>query len=165
MKPRVIIHDTDTRQWLSFSGLQQAYCIHSLGDVVDALAKIEQAVSEHGLWAAGWLGYEASTAFDAALNTHAPGDFPLLWMALFEHCEAVDIEAIAPADGTDAMKRVVWRPNINVADYSDYMARIKHQLAEGNSYQVNYTFKQTANACCAASPPTSGQTGRSPSHY
>ena len=143
--PRVIIRDEKAGQWLSFSGLRQSFCLSRVSDIIPALERIEKAVCDEGLWAAGWISYEASPAFDGAYVTHASGEFPMMWMALFGTCEPVDLNLALRVEKNNSMRDVNWLPSISLPDYHQKIAQIKNQLSEGNSYQVNYTFRQAAD--------------------
>jgi len=143
-KPGIIIRDHAGEQWLSFSRPRQIFCVTSIDEVVDSLGQLEQSIIEQGLWAAGWVSYEASAAFDSALETHIPGKFPVLWFALYEHCEVIDLESVASIETTKSLKSVDWTLGIDPKQYHKNISQIKHELNEGNSYQVNYTFRQTA---------------------
>ena len=59
--------------WLAFD---QPVAVHA-ADTVDAVVSVLQSVDDaldQGLYAAGYLSYEAAPAFDPALRAHAPGD-------------------------------------------------------------------------------------------
>ena len=89
-----------------------------------------------GKYAAGFLAYEAAPAFDAALRTHPPGDFPLAWFGIYDAPEAL------PPLGelVDGVDPVPWRPLIDEAAYRDGVARIRALIEAGDTYQLNYTF-------------------------
>src|ERR1035437_7802055 len=53
-----------------------------LAEVKTCLQQVAEKVSQ-GLYAAGFLTYEAAPAFDAALCAHPPGDLPLVWFGLY----------------------------------------------------------------------------------
>ena len=52
-------------------------------------------------YAAGFISYEAAPAFDRALTTRPPDDFPLLWFGLYEMADERSLEELAasPPDG------------------------------------------------------------------
>ncbi|MCC6135830.1 MAG: aminodeoxychorismate synthase component I [Candidatus Contendobacter sp.] len=114
---------------------------HQADEVIPALQAIEAAVNQHRLYAAGFLCYEAAAAYDLA--GHAPfPEVPLLWFGLYEQATPI---RDWPALIAQAAQRPVgaisdWHPTISLADYEQAFDRIKHYLAAGHSYQVNYTF-------------------------
>ncbi|MFH2098361.1 MAG: aminodeoxychorismate synthase component I [Pseudomonadota bacterium] len=139
MPPEVILHDASANQWLRFSRLRRVKEVWDLAGVIPALEEVERAVEGSGLWAAGFLAYEAAPAFDPALAVREPDpDLPLLWFGLFEPPEPFDLpaplehESVAPAS---------WTPTADRAGYDNALARIKDHIAAGNTYQVNYTLR------------------------
>jgi len=136
-------------------------------DVASALERIAAAV-DAGLWAAGFIAYEAAPAFDSALAAHAPlPDMPLLWFGLYEsprggrspacHAEALREgwdRATVPTEGLQeppqslgqsAWRIGPWTPLLSEADYLAAIARIRDHIAAGDTYQVNYTFPLRAS--------------------
>ncbi|NJM12203.1 MAG: aminodeoxychorismate synthase component I [Synechococcaceae cyanobacterium SM1_2_3] len=102
---------------------------------------IEAAVTQHGLYAAGFISYEAAAAHDLAV--HAPlADVPLLWFGLYEQAEPIpNWQALLTASGRSSATAISdWQPAISPADYEKAVDRIKDYLASGDCYQVNYTF-------------------------
>ena len=106
-----------------------------LEDVLPALAAVERA-SEAGLYAAGYVTYEAAPAFDAALATHPPSGQPLLWFGVFAKTETLEPEmrcSAAPPNG--------WVAGTTEADYREAVATLRENIADGVTYQTNYTVR------------------------
>jgi len=60
--------------------------------LVAQLRRIEQAVERQGLFAAGFLSYEAASAFDSGLTVcEDSGCFPLMWFGLYRQSRPVDL--------------------------------------------------------------------------
>ncbi len=104
-------------------------------DAVPPLLERLDAAARDGLWAAGFLTYEAAPAFDPAFVTRPPGPLPAAWFGLFERPRA----AAAPGGGDYAVSE--WRPSIERDRYGDAIARIRERIAAGDTYQINYTFR------------------------
>lgn len=106
-------------------------------------------VNHTGLYAAGFLSYEASPAFDAALSVQPPDpDLPLLWFGLFRQPQVLqDLEQASrelqfPAQGCPfSDSSAPWRPSISLKQFEQAIAQIKQAIAQGNTFQVNYTFR------------------------
>ncbi len=145
MQHKIIIRDDSQEQWLSFSKPRKIYSIERLEQVLTTLEQIEFQVQEQGLWAAGWISYEASPAFDTALITHPPGEFPLLWFGLFEKCEFIDLDQWVSSDHVNVFQQTIWSLNSNLPDYTKKINQIKNEIRDGNTYQVNYTIRQYAD--------------------
>lgn len=111
------------------------------------LRQIESHVQAAGIPAVGFLSYEASPAFDEALICHDPGDFPLLWFALFEKQEYwTDL----PDPENPIHEKIAWRADLSRKDYRQAVQSIKSDLASGKTYQVNFTYR--LNACFHLDP-------------
>src|SRR5688500_5802021 len=77
-------------EWLHFAEPNQIIAAYTLGVVLPALREIERLVEVNDWYAAGFLSYEAASAFDPALRTRTPKRtsgvrdvFPFLWFGLY----------------------------------------------------------------------------------
>jgi para-aminobenzoate synthetase / 4-amino-4-deoxychorismate lyase len=107
-------------------------------DVLPALNEVEAAVRTRGLWAVGYLSYEAAPAFDPALAAHSPGALPLLWYGLYPPPQVSASLAFAQSA---RIPQYAWRPSVTKADYDAAIARIRALIAAGDTYQVNYSLR------------------------
>lgn len=103
---------------------------------MDEVAKAVDA----GMFAAGFITYEAAPGFDTTLITHPPGELPLAYFALYVEPPA-QTEALAMQDSFSVG---AWVPGIGEQEYRQSIARIRDLIAAGDTYQVNYTFPMTA---------------------
>jgi para-aminobenzoate synthetase/4-amino-4-deoxychorismate lyase len=89
--------------------------------------------------AAGFISYEAGHALEPKLApfVRSPGSSepPLLWFGLFE--EVRPAPALLPPEGAWAGDPV---PAISFAAYASAVDRIRSLIADGDVYQVNFTF-------------------------
>ena len=82
----VVIHDPKRNRWLSFENPERIVVAHRREDVLPALQDVEHEVNTRGLFAAGFLSYEAAPAFDTALTVRSDDSgFPLLWFLSLIH--------------------------------------------------------------------------------
>ncbi|MBI4557617.1 MAG: aminodeoxychorismate synthase component I [Candidatus Hydrogenedentes bacterium] len=109
-------------------------------EVGNCLQSIEQAVAG-GLYAAGFVAYEAASAFDPALVTHDSGELPLLRFGLYQRVESRTPEP----PGAPDYEVGPWSSLISETDYRDGVRRIREWIAAGHTYQVNYTFPMRAS--------------------
>ena len=137
MSNTVILHDAARGQWLSFREPVQVLEARQVEAVLPALREAEALVNAHGLYAAGFLSYEASPAFDPSFRVRADsGDFPLLWFGLFAPPEVVAGPEPATMDlGGE------WNPSVTRAEYAAAIDCVQAHIARGDTYQVNYTFR------------------------
>ncbi len=134
--------------WLRFCEPVEVLTARTAEEISECLEKIETS----GLWASGFISYEAAGAFDEALKTHAPGGLPLLQFGLFnepEHVGQTPSSARFPQAGAPAPQNSYqlgeWTPSVTRGEYAEAIAAIKEHIAAGDTYQVNYTFRLTAD--------------------
>ncbi|MGA2617497.1 MAG: aminodeoxychorismate synthase component I [Thermoguttaceae bacterium] len=123
--------------WLCFDDLVEVVETWQPAEVLAKLQTVEQSVSR-GLYAAGFLAYEAARGMDKALCTHGGGKLPLVWFGLFRRMVQQDAE---PDDRRNGFSVGPWRPSIAPVQYDACIDRIRDYIARGHTYQVNYTIK------------------------
>ena len=127
---------------LCFSRPVEVVEARTVGEVRPALRRVEEAAGE-GLYAGGFVAYEAAPAFDSSLVVRggAAESLPLLWFALFRAPDAY-----GPAEGARARFRVSrWSPSVDRAVYERSVAAVREAVARGDTYQTNYTFRLRAH--------------------
>ncbi|ELS04832.1 aminodeoxychorismate synthase, component I [Xenococcus sp. PCC 7305] len=135
---QIVIHDANRKQWLKFSQPSQVIQANCLAEVLSRWQLVNELVQKHKFYAVGFISYEAAAAFDSSLVTHHKIAFPLLWFGLYSRPEAIDLPEGA-ADFT-----LDWQSKISEGFYHRAIAKIKDYIAQGDSYQVNYTIKLLA---------------------
>jgi para-aminobenzoate synthetase / 4-amino-4-deoxychorismate lyase len=143
----------DGTEWLYFTEACRLVIAEELDDVLPALREVERLVQTDHWYAAGFLSYEAAPAFDPALRTCASrfrdvaptdlngpsaptNDFPYLWFGLYPEPHTI----VLPKPGKE--KQILdWTPTTELETYSGAIAKIKDHIAEGRTYQVNYTMR------------------------
>jgi para-aminobenzoate synthetase/4-amino-4-deoxychorismate lyase len=114
-------------------------------DVVPTLEAAEAAAGR-GLWAAGFVAYEAAPGFDPrlAVRDHDQddpfADLPLIWFALFERAEETALP-VPPDDGVAVAPADTWVPTTSREQHAAAIARIRGLIAAGETYQVNHTIR------------------------
>ncbi|MDQ2693404.1 MAG: aminodeoxychorismate synthase component I, partial [Chloroflexota bacterium] len=134
----ILLKDGD--RWLHFVDPYYLISVYTLDGVLSALREVEQRVEEKGWHAAGFLSYEAASAFDPDLPTHPSEqhipDFPYLWFGLYPAPEPVTLPEPNTHPGA-----FDWIPTVAQEDYHAAVERIRHHIAAGQTYQVNYTMR------------------------
>jgi para-aminobenzoate synthetase/4-amino-4-deoxychorismate lyase len=152
-------------EWLRFSDPVEILTARTPDEVFQCLERIETS----GLWAAGFISYEAASAFDDALKTHSTSGLPLLCFGLFKNAEQAFLPAPVQAGslhchqfGEKNVEQTLlsahsckegrqeclphyqlgaWTPSVTRGEYVEAIAKIKEHIAAGDTYQVNYTFR------------------------
>ncbi len=107
------------------------------------------SAAARGLWAAGFVAYEAAPGLDPELSVRVrpPDDpfaeLPLAWFALFERKE--DLTPLEPGRlDPSGSAGSPWRPSVDRATYDAAVERIRELIAAGHTYQVNHTIRLRA---------------------
>lgn len=141
--PCAVVHDAARDVWLLFEAPRRVVAATACAEVLPALHAVEHAVRDGGLHAVGFVAYEAAPAFDAALKVRPDRGFPLLWFGLFDAPAELDLPQ-APS-GAFAVPGD-WKPTVDPAAYAEAIAAVKDAIREGETYQVNYTYRLHASA-------------------
>ena len=160
MHPAVVLRDAASGRWLRFTRPHDIIVATSIDAVGDALRRAESCVNDDGRWAAGFITYDAAPAFDDALVARSGSSEPLLWFGLFDAPESVT----APSSSADA-PLPSWAPTMSRADYEAALERVKAHIADGDTYQVNYTFRLQAPCATDAWPLFASLVDAQPSSY
>lgn len=111
--------------------------------VEDVLRVLKNA--EHwwrsGYYVAGFLAYEAASAFDSAMRTHTPSQQPLVWLGVFKEPKRSQSnkESGIPVPQT-------WTAQLDEETYYRHIETIRRAIFQGDTYQINYTLRMTAPA-------------------
>lgn len=139
MLNKIVLRDNENSAWLVFEKPLEVFTASHAAEVRPVLLEAERGVNGDGLFAAGFIGYEAASGLDPALQTRSGGDIPLVCLGLFEKPQRRDdLQPYsngepAPAD---------WAMNESEQVYSAKLARIKRYIEQGITYQINYTVRQ-----------------------
>jgi para-aminobenzoate synthetase/4-amino-4-deoxychorismate lyase len=140
MSGLVILHSPTDQRWLRFADPIEIVAARSNSEVLPSLHHLEEQVRARGLYAAGYIAYEAAPAFDAALRVRSAPTMPLLWFGLYDHVEPIDL----PVPDRPANPIGPWTPTVSWEEYECAINTIKDHIAAGRTYQVNYTYRLRA---------------------
>jgi para-aminobenzoate synthetase / 4-amino-4-deoxychorismate lyase len=127
-------------QWVHFTGPHRIIEVNTLEEVMPALHEIEGLIKVHHWYAAGILSYEAAPAFDPVHLTHAGAGCPYLWFGLYPAPRIMTLPE--PAQPKETLS---WLPTVDRDTYHEAIHRIKNYIADGRTYQVNYTMRLQAD--------------------
>ncbi len=125
--------------WLEFRDPVLVLQADSPDAVHRTLVDVEQLTRDRGLHAVGFVTYEAGAAFGLPVADDA-GALPLAWFAL---CQPSGVLRVGRPKRTADYEIGTLTPSVDRAAFGEAFARIRHQLAEGNTYQANYTFRMS----------------------
>jgi para-aminobenzoate synthetase / 4-amino-4-deoxychorismate lyase len=120
-----------------------------LASEVPGVLQAAEAAASRGLWAAGFVAFEAAPGLDADLAVRSRVDddpfdgLPLAWFALFgqrEEAEPLRAPEAVPEPSADSP----WRPSVTRQAYDASIALIHELITAGETYQVNHTIRLRA---------------------
>ena len=95
-----------------------------------------------GLHCVGFVAYEAAGAFDPRMAGREQADgLPLAWFAAFAGPDPHEPDAAVGFPAAES-----WSPAVTREQYDANIATIREAIADGEVYQVNYTFPMTGPA-------------------
>ncbi|RJP51822.1 MAG: aminodeoxychorismate synthase component I [Anaerolineaceae bacterium] len=130
----VILKNDDV--WWKFSHPHRVIVTGKLDEVRQGLGEVERLVNENGWTAAGFVSYEAAPAFDPALKVVSSQGFPFLWFGLYRSHEISDT-----FEDLGGLQTLDWDPDTGRDTYNAAIHSIKDYIAQGKTYQVNYTMR------------------------
>lgn len=145
----IVIRYARSGRWLRFVNPSEVIVARTPEEVAPLLSDIESKAKSQGLYAAGFISYEAASGFDPVLNTKAPGSFPLLCFGLYASVVELDCLDEPVSDqrldnSSSAVGSVHWHLSQQKDRYIEQIHTIKQLIQAGDTYQVNYTIRQLA---------------------
>ena len=133
-----LIQDAEAGGWWQFGNATEIIVIDSAEKVLPALRQLEERVNREGLWAAGFISYEAGPGFDPAIRTCPPAPWPLLWMGLYPPPQLIQLPVHPPAEAGPTYE---WRASVSRQQYDQAIGTVRDLISRGDTYQVNYTLR------------------------
>ena len=133
-------------RWRRFHEPLSIIAATSPGEVADALRAAE-AEALRGRCLVGFVCYEAASGLDPALTHHEPGELPLVCFGVFDRDPSSSQTTSEGASAPDAAPvGIRMKPQLSCREYAESIRRIKNHLANGDTYQVNFTHQMTGQA-------------------
>ncbi len=126
----------EENSWLHYSRPHKVFSTGNISKVLDMLREVEALVNKNNWHAAGFVSYEAAPAFDSAFQVLDSADFPLLWFGLYPKPQVVKVPVTVQEFGS-----LEWQPTVERESYNTSIEKIKEYIAQGRTYQVNYTMR------------------------
>ena len=103
------------------------------------IEQIEEATRK-GMYAAGFITYEAGTAWTPRCQDIISTGFPLIWFGLYEKMERFESPLILPASD-HTYESVDHSLDVTKEEYQGCVRKILQLIRDGETYQVNYTAR------------------------
>ncbi len=139
----VVAQQPSENRWLLFRNPVDVLSSGDVGQVRAILERVGHQVERYQQFAAGFVSYEASPAFDGHFPEQPAAGFPKIWFGIYDRYEVIDFpENAAPGNHANLSD---WELSLAEEDYRKALVRIKDYIREGDAYQVNYSFRFRAN--------------------
>ncbi len=136
---RLVLHAGSRR--IGFADPLRVIATREAQEIAACLREIDDAVSNRGLYAAGFMSYEAAAAYNLAVHQPEADALPLLWFGLYDRAQ--ELPAIPAKSGTYRLDG--WRTGLDEEAYFAAIEQIKQRIACGDTYQVNFTMRLRAH--------------------
>ncbi len=107
---------------------------------IEAFSQIENLRKRQNHYLLGYIHYEAKDIF---LGKKIKSKYPLLYFEVYCHCEEGQSPDAAIQENNFGLLHSVRNdliPLVNYKTYSKAIAQIKEEIANGNTYEINYTY-------------------------
>ena len=135
--PQAILREPTTGKWLDFTAPCRVLTTHRIEEVLPLVRQVGEVVEQEGLYAAGFISYEAVPAFDESLPSKSCGSCPLLWFGLFRRVK----ETATLPEGRRASLPASWQPSVTQDEYRRCLRSIHAYIRDGHTYQVNFSYR------------------------
>lgn len=127
----------DDDSWLLMADPIHVVEARTPAEVAGTIREIETRATAQDCYGVGLVRYEAGNAFGLRVREGA-SELPLAWFALFERSAVRSIE-VPLSSGSYRLGKL--EPSIEPHVFRTAFERIKTHIADGDSYQINYTFR------------------------
>ena len=107
--------------------------------VESSIEQIEKNTRE-GMYAAGFMSYEAGTAWTPKCPEIISNGFPLLWFGLYEKVERFETPLLLPASDHNH-EPIEHSLDVSREEYQGCVRKVLQLIRDGETYQVNYTAR------------------------
>ena len=121
----------DRKRWLAFANPALVLQADTPESVRRTLVDVEQLTRDRSLHAVGFLTYEAGAAFGLPVERY-DSRLPLAWFGLFD---AANVVEVGPPARVGEYSIGELTPSLDRRAFEASFDRIKHHLADGDTYQ------------------------------
>jgi len=108
---------------------------------VESVIRRAQEAQARGLHAVGWIAYEAAAAFDPSLPCRPPPEgTPYARFSIYD----TEHPGLPRHRNPGSFTCGAWRESLTAEDFAGRIDRIRGAIADGETYQVNFTYPACA---------------------
>lgn len=140
MFDRAIVRNAKTDSWLVYEHCKDVLLAAEHSAVLSVLNEAEERSTRDGLYAVGYVAYEASHAFDHKFPKRDI-DLPLACFALF--ATETSITSLTDLYSPDEQTNADWHLLESRESFESKVDRIKSMIGAGEVYQINLTSRMS----------------------
>ena len=148
-----LLLDKENKFSYLFLDLKDELCFYKGDDLVVFFQKLEKYLKQ-GFYLAGYFSYEFGYMFEEKLQCFLKkysGDIPLVWLGVFKKPVSFISSSVNNKLLVKDYKLTNGNFNLNFPEYKKSLRKIKQSIIKGDTYQINFTFKNRfkfkGNAC------------------
>jgi len=126
----------NSQNYALFTNPEKIIEVMNPANIKKAIEKIQDAV-DNGQHAAGFISYEASTAFDSAFHCKDLDDFPYLYFGIYD--SFTSLEELPTEEYS--LSEDFFKPKISEDEYNLKITEILEHIKNGDIYQANFTIR------------------------
>ncbi len=131
-----------SRNWGLFRNPLGVVSTASTNDISRCFDQIERS-TRRGLYCCMMLSFDAAPAFDKCLRAGRSRGMPLLWAAFYRKPDMLLTPEDLPHSKPSGLEVV---KDISPREYRSAISKIKRLISDGDTYQVNFTFRISCSA-------------------
>ena len=140
MFDRAIVRNAKTDSWLVYEHCQDVLVAAEHSAVLSVLNEAEERAKRDGIYAVGYVAYEASHAFDHKFPKRDI-DLPLACFALF--ATETSITSLTDLYSPDEQTNADWHLVESRESFEAKVDHIKSMIGAGEVYQINLTSRMS----------------------
>ena len=131
-------NDDNMFSWLFQDPVAVIQCTSS--QMVDSSIEQIEKITREGMYTAGFIGYEAGTAWTPNCPDIISNGFPLLWFGLYKKVERFETPLVLPASDHNH-EPIDHSLDVSREEYQGCVREVLQLIRDGETYQVNYTAR------------------------
>lgn len=132
-----VLFKKNNHEWYLFKDPVEIVTGNNISKIKSQLEYIESKTKE-GFYAAGFLSYEASKAFENRFCVKQNNTSPDIWFGLYKERKVVKHTDLF--NGKKYPVKLKWKLPLSKEEYSNGINYTKDRIKNGDIYQLNYTF-------------------------
>jgi len=135
-KGSIICREPNSTKYALFTNPTKIIEVSNPARINQAIKEIQDAV-DNGQHAAGFISYEAATAFDTAFKCKELKDFPYLFFGIYD-----DFTSLEKLEAEEySLSKDFFEAEISEDEYNLKINEILEHIRNGNIYQANFTIR------------------------